>query len=447
MYDFICVIVKKAVLLQPKMKKFFSQIAFSSSVRNVGKLLSANIIAQAIGLLIYPLLTRLYTPEDFGLFNLFLSIGGVLILLSTADYHNAIVLPEKEEDACAVTHLSLFPVVIMTFVLLLSLSFAGPIAGLFKTPDLAAFYWLLPPYVFLVSLWNVLNYWYIRRKSYSRISGYQISQSLFSAGYKSGFGFLGYLNGGLIWSSVLSPLCSLILSVSLSAKSHLRPLLSFSWPACKQAARNYSNFPKFSLPHSVVNYVASQLPVLLLTPVFSVREVGFWSMALLLSFAPISMISNALYQVFYQKTTEQVNSRQSIKSFYRRFSLWTLVAGIPFFTALWIVLPALTQWLLGDEWRVAGEYIRWLLPWLLSMFLCASTGYLFNIFAKQKQGLYFEIAIAVARLAGLCVGIYFHSFVTAIACYALASAVINMIQYGWLLSLVKKYEKSLRMGV
>ncbi|MGN1239473.1 MAG: oligosaccharide flippase family protein, partial [Paludibacteraceae bacterium] len=75
------------------MKEQIRKIARSELVRNSAKLLSANVIAQAIGLLVYPILTRLYSPEDFGLLNLFLSIGGVLVLLSTAEYQYAIVLP------------------------------------------------------------------------------------------------------------------------------------------------------------------------------------------------------------------------------------------------------------------------------------------------------------------------------------------------------------------
>ena len=104
---------------------------------------------------------------------------------------------------------------------------------------------------------------------------------------------------------------------------------------------------------------------------------------------------------------------------------------------------AKTQWLLGEEWCVTGEYIRWLLPWLLFKFLCASTGYLYDVFSKQKIGLIFEIIIAIARLIGLGIGISFDDFVLAIACYAIASAVINGVQYIWLMSFVKRYEQKL----
>ena len=69
----------------------------SSGVRNFSKLLSANVVAQVIGLVVYPILTRMYAPEDFGLLNLLLSISGVLVIFSTAEYYNASVFQDKEQ--------------------------------------------------------------------------------------------------------------------------------------------------------------------------------------------------------------------------------------------------------------------------------------------------------------------------------------------------------------
>lgn len=425
------------------MKQFVSQIWKSAAFRNVGKLLSANVIAQAIGLLIYPLLTRIYAPEDFGLFSLFVSIGGVMILLAPLDWFNAIVLPKTDEEARPVVHISLLAIGVFTLLLLLTVPFAAPIAAVFKSPDLATYYWLLPFYVLLMSVWNVLNYWYIRRKEYGRISGYQVSQSLFSAGYKTGFGLVGVLKGGLIYSAVLSPLCSLVISVAVSAKKHLRFLFSWNWCECKTAAKIYSNFPKFSLPHSLVNNIAGQLPVLLLTPVFTARDVGFWSMALLLSYGPISIITRALYQVFYQRIAEKVNERLPIGRYFKHFAWMTLCVVLPVFAVLWCVLPSLTAWLLGAEWRVVGEYIRWLLPWLVCNILFTTTNFLFDVFAKQKAELCFEVLLALLRLGGLVVGIAMQSFETAIIWYAVGSAVGNLLPFVWTMRKVSQYDSTL----
>ena len=230
------------------MKQFVSQIYHSASARNVGKLLSASVVAQAIGLLIYPILTRLYAPEDFGLLNLFCTIVNVLVIIATAEYQYAIVLPQEESKARSMVHVCLLMLTAVIVFVSLTIPFAAPIAHLFKAPELAQYWWLIPFSVLGLSLWNILNYWYIRQKSFNRISGYQITQSILSASGKIGFGSLGYLQSGMIVATVLAPLLSLAISIGLAWKKHMRALFSIDKAQINSVAREYVNFPKFSLP-------------------------------------------------------------------------------------------------------------------------------------------------------------------------------------------------------
>ena len=424
------------------MKQIVSQIWHSPSARNVGKLLSANVIAQAVGLLVYPLLTRLYSPEDFGLLNLFMSIGGVLVIFSTLEWYNAIVLPKKEEESIALVHLSLLCVAALALILFFTIPFAKPIAGLFKSPNLAKYYWMLPIYVLLMGAWNVLNFWYVRKKAYGRISGYQISQSLFSACYKVGMGYISQ-SGGLIYATILSPLCSLLLSASVSAKKYLRVLYKWNWNACKKAAKEYANFPKYSLPRVLLNTLAIQLPILLLTPLFGNALVGIWGMALLFAFVPINMLTKALYQVLYQQTTERVQKSLPVGKYYIRYAI-IVIGGILLLQAVvFFPLPVLIQWLLGDGWRETGELIRWTFPWMLFYIMTFAIGFIPDIFAKQKIEFLYEIILAGLRVSGLLLGVYMENFEMAIAGYCIGSAIGTFARFVWQIVLVRQYDQSI----
>ena len=105
------------------------------------------------------------------------------------------------------------------------------------------------------------------------------------------------------------------------------------------------------------------------------------------------------------------------------------------------MLPSLTAWLLGDEWRITGEYIRWMLPWLTCSLLAGTTSYLSDVFFKQRIGLLFEILLAVSRVIGVGLGVSLDSFEIAVAGYAVGSAIVVGGQYIWMLSLVSNYEK------
>ena len=420
-----------------------SSIVKSSGVRNFTKLLSANVVAQIIGLVVYPMLTRMYAPEDFGLLNLFLSIGGVLAILSTAEYYYAIVLPKEEKDAEQVLGVGVLWLVTTTVLVGLSVAFSKPISLLFKSPNLASYYWLMPLYVFAMGAWNLLNYWYIRHKDYNPISRYQVSQNVLSAGGKLGMGWGGVLQGGMIYSVVVAPLISLLSSWVVARKTLLPAWRRISWRGVREQGQVYRNFPCFVLPRSFVNMLAGQMPVLLLTPFFGGEAVGFLSLAILLGYTPIGTITRAIYQVMYQHTMEQVHEQKPIGQIFRKFILSASAIIIPVFVGLWFVLPQLTAWLLGAEWHVSGEYIRWMLPWLYVSLLSCSINYLFDVFMKQKWGLFFEVMLAVMRVAGLCIGVWAGNFMLAIMCYSFFTALALVAQIIWMLWQVRRYDRSL----
>ena len=413
----------------------------NSSVRNFAKLFSANVVAQVIGLVVYPILTRMYAPEDFGLMNLFLSISGIVVIVSTAEYYNAIVLPKKESEGVWVAYLCTCILLLVVGVTSISVFFADEIAQAFNTPALAKYYWLLPISILINGGWNILNYWHIRHTQYSSISKYQLSQSTFSAVAKIGFGHAGMVQGGLIYSMVIAPLLSLVIRIVALYRSGIKSqLLRPAWREISAMAQRYKKFPLFSLPRSFVNMVAGQLPVLLLTPLFGAEYIGWWSMALLLGFTPINMITRSIYQVLYQYTTVRVHEHQPIGGYFRRFTLWVVVVGIPLFGVLYWLLPELTSWFLGEGWEMTSVYLRWMLPWLLCSILTASTGFLADIFFKQQIGFAFEILTAILRTAAVVIGIWREDFTMAIICYAIGTAISILAQYIWLFSLIKRYD-------
>ena len=426
-----------------KMNNTLQKIWKSPSVRNVGKLLSANIIAQVIGILVYPILTRMYAPEDFGLLNLFTSIGGVVTLIATSEYQYAIVLPKEDEKARALVHLSSFITLGVTIVLVLSIPFAGSIAGLFKAPELAHWWWAMPIYVAVTAVWNMLNYWYIRRKAFTRISGYQITQSTFSVAGKTGFGLLGWLRGGMIIAMVSTALLSLLVSFGLAWKKHLRELCCFSREEVRTVACEYVNFPKFNLPRAFVNSLALSLPIWLLTPAFGLESVGRLSLALMAAFVPLSIIAKACYQVLFQKVSEQVQQHRSLHTTLKRFTLWMSVAVAVGFPLIYLFVPQLVTFLFGADWIESATIIRRLFPFLILTPLCGAICFLSDVFAQQKTAMWMEVAYVAAMLIALLVGIYLKDFMLAICLYAWVRFAFLAIQLAWFVSLVRAYHKTL----
>lgn len=415
----------------------------SPMVRNAGKLLSANVIAQAIGILVYPLLTRMYAPEDFALLSLFTSIAGVLVLVATAEYQYAIVLPKSDEHARALAHVCVLLLLAMTALICLSLPFAAPIAAMFKAPALATYWWMMPLSVLGLGLWNILNYWYIRRRAFTRASGYQITQSVFSASGKIGLGALGWLQGGMVVATVFAPLLSLLINGALAWRKYLSELLHPCRCDMRFVAREYANFPKFNLPRALVNSVGLALPVWLLTPHFGLAEVGQLSLAMMAAFVPLNIIARACYQVLYQRVAELVQRRQSIARVLWRFSLWMAVAFLIGLTAVYIFVPQLVTFIFGAEWLEAADIIRALYPYIVLTPICGSVCFLSDVFAKQKTALWMETGYVAALALALLAGIHTNDFIRTVALFAWVRCAYLAVQLLWYVALSRNYNRTL----
>ena len=425
------------------MKQFVSKIWYSSSARNVGKLLSANVVAQAIGIIIYPVLTRMYAPEDFALLSLFMSISTVAVLLGNAEYQYAIVLPREESKARALVHLSTFLTLVVSVVLALTIPFSESIAGLFNAPELARWWWALPISVGLIGMWNILNYWYIRRKAFARISGYQLTQSVFSASSKVGFGALGWLHGGQILASVIAPFMSLVISVLLAWKQHLRELFCVNRAEVRIVAREYANFPKFNLPRAFVNSLGQSLPIWLLTPQFGLDRVGLLSLALMAAFMPLSIIARSCYQVLFQRISELVQQRRSLRPVLLPFCLWTGGLTVLGLAAIYWLIPQLVSVLFGAEWLESATIIRHLYPYLVLTPVCGSICFLSDVFAKQKTAMWLETGYVALMALTLGIGVYVDCFIVAVDLFAWTRFVFLAVQLIWFASLVRAYHKTL----
>ena len=158
----------------------------STFVRNSAVLMSGNILGQAISLLFHLLLCRIYSPDDFGAFAVFMSYAGFMTIIATGGYHYAILLPDDDRTLGNVMKLCACCVATTS---ILSLLLLMP-AEIFLLPGYydngtADMFWLLPVYVASYGVWKIMEYWHVRQSNYRLLSAYQLSQNLASSVIKS----------------------------------------------------------------------------------------------------------------------------------------------------------------------------------------------------------------------------------------------------------------------
>lgn len=429
--------------LKTKCSSEWRRIRKSDFIRHAATLLTANALSQVIALIVYPIVTRLYSPSDLGVFSLFLSITAVLSILSCGRYESAIVLPAEEKKASATFQLCLLLNAILFVLLLFPCLFAkNGIAHLFQSVALGRLLPLLPVLVLLTGVWQALSYMLIRHKKYNNISGYNLGQSIVNSAGKILFGVGQFFRTGLVWATIVGQATALTGSI-IAARKKIKACLPFDKREMKNVAKEYANFPKFEMPHALANTLAGQLPILILSAYFDMAEIGLFSLGLTMGFRPINLFSNSVEQVLYKKTVENVQQKFPILPFLKEFCTKISFIVIPVFLLLLFITKPLFGWLFGAEWTTAGTYTQFMLPWLYFVLLTGSLSFIPKIFFKQKTAMFIEFAYIILRIIVLAIGVLLGSFKIAIILFCGVSALVIALQLIWYFSLVKEYERNI----
>ncbi len=408
----------------------------SDLVKNGFTLLSASTISQAIALIIYPIITRQYTPEDLGVLSLFLSIVGIGTILASGKYELAIMTERKKDDAAAAFDITFFiNLSLGVLVLILIRLFKPWLIESFKLQSISLFMNFIPLLIFLSSLGFVLTYWFNRNKRFALSARYNIVQSTINSGLKVGLGSLGLTQWGLIAASIIGQFVG-VLSVFIK-KNNFEKLFRFEKLRMLQVAKRQADFPKYTLPHSFVNTLAGSMPILILAAYFNMAEVGIFALAITIGLKPITIITGSINQILFQKTSqnkvEEINSFPILLAFCRK----TLLIAVPTFIIAYLFLPPTVKWLFGEEWIKAGEYIQLMLPWFLAVLMASSLSYMPAVVGKQKKAMIIEIIYATCRISILFIGVWQQDIKLAILLFSIVNTLFVSGLLIWFLYLAK----------
>jgi O-antigen/teichoic acid export membrane protein len=426
--------------------KYINRFLQSRIVRNTSVLLSGNMLAQIITLAAYPIISRIYGPEELGTLNLFVSIFAIFVLLANAEYQNVLVFHKEEKDLPSALAVCLSCVALVSTIVLITVPFSAQISSLFGSTDLADWYFLMPIYVAATAIWNICDSLVIRKKLFKYISFYLVLIALYNVGLKILLGHLGWGTAGLIISAVSGSVFILIL-VLLFAQQRDRLFSSIgerpTWTSTLAIAREYIKFPKFSLSRKTLNMISKSLPIFLLSAHFGMAEIGLYSMGLLLAHTPINVACGSLYKIMFRFVSEKVWNKEKILPVIKKYIASVLMVGIPSFALLYFILPDLTSIILGENWRTSGEYIRLMLPWLLAFSISNVIDFLPQLFKRQEGLLIFEIIDIVCKLSVLLFGIYLGDFYITLIMFFMICFVINVFKIFWYITVALGYEKGL----
>lgn len=397
-------------------KKLLPQNALA---RGVSVLVSGTAGSQVLMVLAAPVLTRLYSPEDFGLLAVYTGLLALFVVVASLRYELAIPLPVSNTEAANIVVLCLLVVLLMTGISALMVFLVGePIADALDTPKLANFFWLLPLGVLLSGFYNVFNYWAVRTKSFGDIAITRISQTLATLavqlfGYK--LGGIALLFGQAGGQGIGS------LRLARSAVNH-KEFSSWSWAGVGAAAKRHKQFPIFSTWSGLFNTAGTQLPPLMFAAFFSAGGAGLFALANRILKLPMTVIGGAIGQVYFSNLAEaKINSQLPKKI--EEGAVGLIKLSFPAGFVFMYFAPELFAWVFGADWEMAGEVARWMVPWILLQFISSPLSVVYFVLEKEKAGLFFQVGMLLARIAALIYGYYYLDFMRTLIIFSFVSAV------------------------
>jgi len=363
-------------------------------------------IAQAIPVAISPILTRIYTPEDFGVLALFMAITSIFGSIASGRYELAIMLPKKDEDAINIFALGFIITSFISFLLLvLVLLFNDYFTKLLNNNEIGIWLYFVPIAVFFTGLYNILNYFNNRKKQYKDLAKANIIKSIVLTIVQLSIGFIKQGASGLISGQIISQffantklLLNIIKDKLLISKISKIKIIALT--------KRYKDFPKYSLPAGLANVLSQNLTNILISSFYSVATLGFYSFTQRILGTPSSLIGNSIGQVFFQQATKEKQQTGKVINSFNSTVKKLIIIGLPSFGMLFFIVEDLFTFVFGEEWRIAGTYAQIILPLYLIRFISSTVSSINTVFEKQKTSLYMNILLLISSMVSIYVADY-----------------------------------------
>ena len=385
---------------------FLKNYRQSKFVQHSLTLVAGATLAQAIPVLASPLLTRLYTPSDFGELAIYMTLISIASVIVTGRYELAIVLPEKKQDSANVSVLTVILSFLASLLLfLLFLVFKRFIYGVVESEVLRKWLYVLPLIVFFQGVSEVFNNWLNKQKQYNRISKARVYQSITTSGSRAGLGFQNIGTAGLLYGNLFGSIVGALVTAFFALKNNLEVFRKVTLNEIKTLAVRYKKFPKYSMSTGLVNTFSKNIPVIALTGYFSAGIVGFFALAQRILKMLMQLIGRSVSRVFYERASELVDDKKRLGEASLKLYNRLLLIGIGSLGIIMFFGDHLFAFVFGDKWLNAGNYARVLSFWILFNFTASPLSFILTVLEKQEKSFYWEILLLVVRVLPFVIGI------------------------------------------
>ena len=361
-------------------------------------LLAGGALAQALPLLLGPLLTRLYAPDAFGAFHLFAAVATNLGVVACGRYEFALPMARDDAEAAALWRLAARLA-----------AGAGALAGL---GGLGWAWWgqqagwalWLGPAVAVGGALSLATMWATRAGRFRALAVARVMQY---GGAALAQALAGWLHGGVA-GLVVAPIAAQALAAALLHAAAGAPARAGEDAApLAEVARRHRDFPLLNTPHAFVGALQDTVSMALIAAVAGPAAAGFWGLALRYLKAPATLVGGAVSQALYPRLTAAgPGPTQAGRQAVRRVLALLGALALAWAGALMVAGPWLFERLFGGPWREAGELSRTLALYIGAHFVASPLAVVTMAWQAQAWALRLALAGQAVFVVALALGLH-----------------------------------------
>nr|WP_307990900.1 oligosaccharide flippase family protein [uncultured Niameybacter sp.] len=381
------------------MKRYLAPILNNKFFMSFSLLVSGSVIAQLIGILISPITTRIFTPEQMGGYTLIttaVSLFGPVICLK---YDMAIIVAKSEKETFALIKMCFILIAILS--LCISIVYGTLIGGSNSTGHrmvvntISVFLLLL-----LYGINNILLAYNNQKSLYKTISSVTIIKSAVNNVMMILTGLLGMGTIGLIISQVLGYIAGFNKQSNELIK-HSKEIVKIKSNYIKEMIFIHRKQPIYNASSALITTSIYSTINIFIKAVYSVETLGLYSLSYRVLGIPFSIISANISRIFFESAAKEKNTNDNFKRIYIRTFIGLCSIMVPSMLMLALIAPTIFKVVFGKEWYLAGVFVRLLTPMFAVRLIAESLTTSFIVSGKQQKELMFQII-----LLGSEIGIY-----------------------------------------
>jgi len=392
-------------------------------------------VAQALVAASSPLLTRVYSPADFGTYAaVFATLISLLGIFSTLSYQNAIALPDDDVLAANVLGVSLAVAAVVGLATLVVLLVAGEwISRPLGTTSIGSYALLLVVGQMVGASVSALMMWALRTKSFSVIARNAVTQSGTQVVAQLVLGLAGLGATGLMIGFVVGGVAGAIRLGRAAWNLNAWAFRLVSRRGVRQAAARYRRFAILTTPAAFLNVMGLRLPVILVVAMFGPDIAGQFALADRVIALPIALVASAAGNAYFAQVAPLAREPGPAMRtlFLRTTRSLALTAAVPMALTM-LLAPLLFGLVFGSAWTQAGVFAAIMAPWYGMILVTNPTSGTLGVLERQDLHLMREL-LRLGVIGGAPLIAYqLHASPEGVLASMSAAGCVTYLLYGWL---------------